>query len=632
MKKCGLLLVILLLGSCMDNYRLSNALKLAGKNRRELEKVLAHYKDSGEKYNAACFLIENMPKYYSYEGWLLDTLKYWKLTTDSFGNINHEQVVKWDRYPASIMKKIYDVDVITADYLIKNIDLAFSVWKKRPWNKNLSFDDFCELILPYRIGNETLEYWRESYYLKLAFLLDSVYTGDDIVEATNVVTRYIRKLGFQFNINFQTPHMGALFLLNNRVGKCIDQCDYMLYIMRSLGIPATTNQYLYSTETRTGHIWNVLRDTTGEYVNFGFFDAIRSKRELDERKMGKVHRVYFGLQKDKLLTLQEGTPPLFRDCFIKDVSKDYFCNEIELNMSDIKASYVYLGVFRSQCAGEGLDMAELIKGKATFYNIEPEMIYMPLVYDTYYKPAGYPFLFDGKNLHFYEPNMSIRDTVRILRKNTYFQWLKDCLSTMVGGKFEISYNRDFLSSKSFFFVNDTPLINRNVVLFPKKVVGRYVKFTAKSTVRLELAELAFMHNADSVVPISIEGDTPENNFRRLENVIDGNPLSYYRPFNKGASVIIDFGKNVCLTEMMYMPRNDDNFIRIGDMYELFYHGGKKGWISLGVKKAVDTFLIYDNMPRGALFYLHDITRGKEEQVFHIENGKQIFISNMGTQW
>lgn len=41
------------------------------------------------------------------------------------------------------------------------------------------------------------------------------------------------------------------------------------------------------------------------------------------------------------------------------------------------------------------------------------------------------------------------------------------------------------------------------------------------------------------------------------------------------------------------------------------------------------FLVYDNMPRGALFYLHDITRGKEEQVFRIENGKQVFISNFG---
>lgn len=39
-------------------------------------------------------------------------------------------------------------------------------------------------------------------------------------------------------------------------------------------------------------------------------------------------------------------------------------------------------------------------------------------------------------------------------------------------------------------------------------------------------------------------------------------------------MVIDFGKEICFNELMYMPRNDDNFVRIGDVYELFYHGEK----------------------------------------------------------
>ena len=119
------------------------ALEYAGSNRVELEKVLEHYKDSNLKYRAACFLIENMPKYYSYKGWLLDTLRYWKATTDSFGNIKNKEVVKWEKYPLSTMDKVYDVHVITADYLIRNIEQAFDVWNKRSWNKNLSFEVSC---------------------------------------------------------------------------------------------------------------------------------------------------------------------------------------------------------------------------------------------------------------------------------------------------------------------------------------------------------------------------------------------------------------------------------------------------------------------------------------------------------
>ena len=52
--------------SCYREKDLKYSLNAAGKNRIELEKVLEHYKDSGPKYDAACFLIKNMPGYYSY--------------------------------------------------------------------------------------------------------------------------------------------------------------------------------------------------------------------------------------------------------------------------------------------------------------------------------------------------------------------------------------------------------------------------------------------------------------------------------------------------------------------------------------------------------------------------------------
>lgn len=632
LKKCGLLFALLLLCSCANNHRLSKALELADNNRVELEKVLTYYKDSADKYNAACFLIENMPKCYSYQGWLLDTLRYWKATTDSFGNIDNKQVVKWEKYPASMMKKVHDIQVITADYLIRNIDQAFEVWKKRPWNRNLSFNDFCELILPYRVGDETLEDWRSAYSKEFSFLLDSVYTGTDVKEAVNVVIEHLKKRGFRFNIDFDSPHMGALFLLKNRVGKCVDMCDLMLYVLRSLGIPATTDLYLYESESRMGHTWNVVRDTAGNYFNINFLNIARSRREIDGRRIGKVYRYYWGLQKEKLkfLNLKDDIPPLFRHCFINDVSEEYFEDTLELDLGDVKADYVYLGLFRPQCAGEGIDIAELIRGKATFNNVEADMIYMPLVYENSdYKSIGYPFFFDGEKAIPFIPNLSVRNTVVLQRKAAYFYWIKDCFRSVVDGRFEISGRKDFAESEPFYCISDTPRTNRTFVRLPEPVRGRYVRFSAAEDKRVEWAELSFSYDGVEVKPVKIEGDAPENKHLKIDNILDGDVLTYYRPQKDGVSIVMDFGREVCFNELVYMPRNDDNFIRIGDVYELFYHGGKEGWISLGKKKADDTSLIYDNMPEGALFYLHDITRGKEEQVFRIENGKQIFISNFG---
>ena len=52
--------------SCLpEKTALERALREAGDNRMELEKVLAYYRDDTLKYQAACFLIENMPDQYA---------------------------------------------------------------------------------------------------------------------------------------------------------------------------------------------------------------------------------------------------------------------------------------------------------------------------------------------------------------------------------------------------------------------------------------------------------------------------------------------------------------------------------------------------------------------------------------
>ena len=58
--------ILLLHTACSSDsdQRLDYALKFAGENRVELEKVLSHYAEEPEKLAAARFLIENMPYHY----------------------------------------------------------------------------------------------------------------------------------------------------------------------------------------------------------------------------------------------------------------------------------------------------------------------------------------------------------------------------------------------------------------------------------------------------------------------------------------------------------------------------------------------------------------------------------------
>ena len=68
--------------------------------------------------------------------------------------------------------------------------------------------------------------------------------------------------------------------------------------------------------------------------------------------------------------------------------------------------------------------------------------------------------------------------------------------------------------------------------------------------------------------------------------------------------------------------HDSNEVIPGDDYELFYWNDE--WCSLGRKTAGHDTLVYVEVPKNALLWLHNHTQGKEERIFTYESGKQIW--------
>ena len=330
MKYVLFILLALILAACRSEKekQLECALDFAGDNRVELEKVLEHYRTDPEKLEAARFLIRNMPGWYSYEGNELDSIHHLLVGVCEGRPISKREKNKWNRMSFNSLSKIYDAQVITAEYLIDNIDLAFEVWRKYPWNRNLPFDDFCELILPYRIADEPLSDWRKLYYEDYGTLLDSLYKGSDVIEASKIIDGKLRKLYYIYNTDFRVPHLNAVFLYHNRIGYCREACDLTIYAMRACGIPVATDYFVYSPDYQHYHCWTMLRDTTGTFLQFGFneFEASRDTLRHDGRKKGKVYRYCFGMQADK----NSGTSgnrqlsPVLKNRFVKDVTSEYF--------------------------------------------------------------------------------------------------------------------------------------------------------------------------------------------------------------------------------------------------------------------------------------------------------------------
>ena len=138
--------------------KLKFALQAARNNRPELEKVLAHYAAHPEdslKWQAACFLIENMPGHYSLTSPLLES---YYAKVDTIKNIPYSakklmQIIPYN-YPEfrNDLQIQEDVKCITADFLIHNIDLAFLIVTiKEPETSTTFIDRFLATAEAYGI-------------------------------------------------------------------------------------------------------------------------------------------------------------------------------------------------------------------------------------------------------------------------------------------------------------------------------------------------------------------------------------------------------------------------------------------------------------------------------------------------
>lgn len=150
--------------------KIEQALKAAGSNRAEIEQVLGHYSGDSLRLAAATFLIENMPGHVSYRD--RDGEKAFYHIADSLFETIREEA--YDRRRAVIDSlmglkvaqfwkegHVQDIEIISADFLIANIDSAFAIWEHSPWARHLDFDEFCETLLPYKIAElQPLDNWR----------------------------------------------------------------------------------------------------------------------------------------------------------------------------------------------------------------------------------------------------------------------------------------------------------------------------------------------------------------------------------------------------------------------------------------------------------------------------------------
>lgn len=641
------LLFAVIFFSCQKHSpRVNHALRFAGDNRIELEKVLWHYSEDSLKYKAACFLIENMPYYYSYKNERIDQYQkeYYRLAEENNGSGDRAIQILQQKYGflnPDEYEKVYDAHVITADYLIDNIEWAFRVWKEKAWNQNLRFEDFCETILPYRVNNEPLEYWREYYYTTYQPILDSLITnqtdGKIAIDSLWKPIHQRKKWFYNWKKPYGYPFPGAVTLDScHRIGDCYEYNNFGIYLMRALGIPGGTDAYLQHPYGDSHHIWNYVLDAEGNVWDFsvnGYPPKPASKRE--KPMMGSVFRTCFAVQQTSLPFITQGRkdlPPLLNTYFKKDVSHLYLHEasiSIDINKEELKDSLLYLCTFSRNEEWAPIRWSVWKEGRFTFPTVEKNMLYAAAYYiNGEIDAVCIGSVNDEGEFVRYMADTATTQTLYIERKYPYKNTWLSYRRRIIGGKFQVSNNPHFRDAITLHTIDKETDMRWYNVKFNEDKPYRYVRYlSGPNRGHCNMAELEFYDKEGKKLHgkiIGTEGSYQNNDDNKKEVVFDGDPLTYFDAVEeKGSWVGLDLGERRFIGEVNYLFRNDDNNIRLGDEYELFYFGSR-GWMSLGRVIAKTSILEFNEAPLNTLYWLKNYTRGKEEIPFFYENGEQIF--------
>ena len=223
--------------------------------------------------------------------------------------------------------------------------------------------------------------------------------------------------------------------------------------------------------------------------------------------------------------------------------------------------------------------------------------------------------------------------------------LKYRASQMIGGRFEAANREDFKDSVLLGTITTTPILNVQEITPETCRPFRYYRYVAPDSFpRSNMGLLEFLTDEytpeDSLkpataLPVRSPGETDRerteirycklqadtSKYRRLRY-----NYAYYASMQYSSHEKIDLmplKRPMKVKKIRYAPANAENHIVAGHTYQLMYWDND--WKNAGIRSARYNFLQFDNVPLDRIYWLRDLTTGKEEHPFLYKDGKQLFI-------
>lgn len=639
-------LLFCMCGSSEQDRELARALYMAGDNRAELEHVLAHFKGDSLKLEAAKFLICNMPGHYSYAdtaivnryssgvGLILERMK---------GADSKAIAAAINRLAAKMrmdtLQIVSDVRVVTAGYLIRNIDEAFKRWRDTPWAQHLLFDEFCEYILPYKAAElQPLTEWHNDfYYYNAKYLGDYAYSEDTRNSTYKAAQIFNYYLSLKFDPRFTHDVLNCRALspsvaIRIPFGNCSSFSQSALSAFRSVGLPVVRDVSPVWAGGNGSHVWNSMLTNTGRLLPFvGITDKLEEQQMMNNR-FTKVWRQTYAVNQELVRINREEkfVPAFFRNVFQKDVTDEYTkCRDMAFDLKG-DDGYVYLAA-SDAAEWVPVDVTYMKAGHAEFRNVAPGAVYMVVLYgdDGTMQALTAPFVANRAGTPEYLLPGNVLHTVILTRKYPVREstWIYSRM--LVGGAVEAADDEAFASARTVYEIPNASAETCEVAVADSIGPRRYWRFRSGHVTSLvPLAELAFYDRATgrrlTGRIIGTGGSWADDPEHTAEKAFDGDLLtSYSAPVGQGAWIGLDFSRPVDVGRVRYTSRGDGNCVEPGDEYELLYWADG-AWQTVGKKRALGVGITFDNVPAGALYLLVDRTKGVEHRIFTYADGRQHF--------
>ncbi len=129
-----------------------------------------------------------------------------------------------------------DRATLKADFLLKNLDLAYQARAKMPWSKNVPEAIFLNDVLPYASVTETREPWRQEMMDLCVPIVKDCKTPTDVAQALNAAL--FTRLKVKYSTQRSRPDQSPSESIKLGIASCTGLSILLIDACRSVGVPA----------------------------------------------------------------------------------------------------------------------------------------------------------------------------------------------------------------------------------------------------------------------------------------------------------------------------------------------------------------------------------------------------------